>query len=140
MRFYSTEQLGPKQATLPSGALLCRDTVIARLGWQDYLADEIGAKDDGPMQVMRDAEDVFSDDAMASLESVPVTLSHPTLYRHISENDAIRGVRTGIPTGDRAAMARLMRTRDEQRQHAARHCPAQSRLLESPCQWLTLLK
>ena len=36
MRFYAAEQLGPTQAMLPSGALLCQGVVIARTGQQLY--------------------------------------------------------------------------------------------------------
>jgi hypothetical protein len=75
--FYIDTELGPKQATMPSGALLCRDVTIGRTGWQDYAGWEIGLDDPGMVQVRRDPADVFDPDTMASFESVPVTLTHP---------------------------------------------------------------
>jgi Uncharacterized protein conserved in bacteria (DUF2213) len=77
MRCFTDTELGPKQATLPSGALLCRDVTIARTGWQDYAAWEIGLDDPGMVKVHRDEADVFDEAAMASFESSPVTLAHP---------------------------------------------------------------
>ena len=41
MRFHTAEQLGPRQAVLPSGTLWYRDVVIARLGPRH---DSVGAE------------------------------------------------------------------------------------------------
>jgi hypothetical protein len=80
--YHTTEDLGPKQALLPSGSLLARDVVIARSGEQLYAPYEVGetedaADDDGYIHVQRDAQEVFSPTAMASFEGAPVTLGHP---------------------------------------------------------------
>ena len=72
MRVYTETELGPKQAMLPSGALLCRDVVIARTGTQLYHPTEIGLDGAGMISVTRDASEVFDADAMASFEGVPV--------------------------------------------------------------------
>lgn len=77
MRFYTTEQLGPKQAMLPSGALLCSDVTIARTGVQHYHPSEIGAEGAEMIAVQRDAEEVFAPEAIASFEGAPVTMTHP---------------------------------------------------------------
>jgi uncharacterized protein len=81
MRFHTAEQLGPRQAVLPSGTLWCRDVTIARTGEQLYHPSELGvdADTDGMIRVTRDDDEVFDQRAMASFEGVAVTLQHPTM-------------------------------------------------------------
>jgi hypothetical protein len=62
--FFSEEQLGPRQALLPSGGLLCQGVVVGRTGEQLYRPHEIGAEGDaadadGMIRVQRDASEVF---------------------------------------------------------------------------------
>ncbi len=82
MQFYTDTELGPKQALLPSGALLCSDVVIARTGRQFYhaleLPGEVDADDDGMVAVQRDPQEVFDETSMGSFEGAPVTLRHPS--------------------------------------------------------------
>jgi hypothetical protein len=83
MRFYSSEQLGPTQSQLPSGALLCQGVVIARTGQQLYHASEIGTGSGDPwndnmVSVLRDESEVFDPDSMASFEGAPVVMQHPS--------------------------------------------------------------
>ena len=82
--FYSAETLGPKQSLLPSGTLLCRDAPIARVGMQLYhvaelpdAADAATPDDDGMIEVLREPDQVFDPDAMASFQAVPITMGHP---------------------------------------------------------------
>lgn len=77
MRFYTDTELGPRQALLPSGALLCSNVTIARTGTQSYHPSEIGLAGDGMIGVQRDAEQVFDPRAMASFEGAPITMQHP---------------------------------------------------------------
>lgn len=85
MRFYSVEELSPRLAFLPSGTLWARDAVLARCGAQSYhvselpeLADAVTADSDGMFDVVRDAAEIFRPESVASFESVPVTLGHPS--------------------------------------------------------------
>lgn len=64
----------------PEGFLICHNVPIARTGWYDYLAEEIGVQDSGPMRIVkvyRSAEEVFSKKAIASFEGKIVTDNHP---------------------------------------------------------------
>lgn len=76
---HTTEKIGPNKALTPEGFLLCRNVPIARTGTLVYMAGEIPSTPDssGFIQVIRDAGDVFSPDAIASFEGKPVTNLHP---------------------------------------------------------------
>jgi hypothetical protein len=50
---------------------------VARTGIQIYRADEVGLIGSGPVRVYRPESEVFSKDALASLQHAPVTLNHP---------------------------------------------------------------
>ena len=60
MQFYTDTELGPRQALLPSGALLCQDVTLARTGTQYYHPSEIGLDGADMIAVQRDAEEVFA--------------------------------------------------------------------------------
>jgi 8-oxo-dGTP pyrophosphatase MutT (NUDIX family) len=83
MKFYTTEQLGPKQSLTPEGYLLIEDVPIGRLGTLYYRGDgeevSITSKEGsgGIVQVTRDAEELFSDECLASFAGKPLTLDHP---------------------------------------------------------------
>jgi uncharacterized protein len=80
MQFHTDTELGARQSLLPSGALLCRQVVIARTGEQLYGPTEVpngDAADDGWVHVERDADEVFDPRSMGSFEGVPVTMQHP---------------------------------------------------------------
>jgi hypothetical protein len=82
MRFHTAEQLGPRQAVLPSGTLWCRDVTIARTGVQHYHRLELpgidaDADSNGMIRVQRDEDEVFDERAIASFEGVPITMEHP---------------------------------------------------------------
>jgi hypothetical protein len=50
---------------------------VARTGIQIYRADEVGLIGSGSVRVYRPESEVFSKDALASLQHAPVTLNHP---------------------------------------------------------------
>jgi hypothetical protein len=86
MQIYTIEQLGPKRSVTPQGFLLCRDVPIARTGDQIYLEQEIGPGEngerveggvDGTIIVTRDAQEVFTQEAIDSFEGMPITDDHP---------------------------------------------------------------
>ena len=62
----------------PEGYLLCLNVPVARTGVQEYLPSELSAPGlTGPVPVYRPPEEVFSPEAMASFEGMPVTEDHP---------------------------------------------------------------
>ena len=77
--FYTTEQLGPKRSVTPEGFLICHDVPIGRTGTQLYSALEIPNIEtpNGEIRVVRDADEVFRPETLASFEGKPVTLAHP---------------------------------------------------------------
>jgi len=78
-QFFTSEELGPKQALTPDGFLLCSDTPIARVGQQVYGEHELPGMrgKDGIITIQRDAEEVFRPDTIASFNGKPVTNNHP---------------------------------------------------------------
>lgn len=77
-RFYTTEQLGPRQSLTPEGFLLCENVPIARLGTQLYSSEEIPVEGvGGRVTVHRVAEDVFRPETLASFQGKSVTVDHP---------------------------------------------------------------
>lgn len=80
MKVLIREKLSPHKSKTPEGYLICRDAIIARTGYQEYHKKEIYPDWDGPdevVKVMRDAKDVFSQEALASFENKPITCEHP---------------------------------------------------------------
>lgn len=77
--FFTSEQIGPRQSFTPEGFLLCEAVPIARIGTQDYLAEELPdiEDQDGIVIVERDAEVVFSPETISSFQGKPVTIGHP---------------------------------------------------------------
>jgi len=60
-----------------TGYLYCKDAIFGHIGVQEYYASEIGEDGDKIVKVHRLPEDVFSDEAMASIEGKSVTRLHP---------------------------------------------------------------
>lgn len=77
--FYVTEKLGPKQSLTPEGFLLCEEVPLARTGMMVYGPNEtpIEAGPDGIVKIMREPEDVFTTETLASAQGKPVTDDHP---------------------------------------------------------------
>lgn len=82
MRFYATQQLGPKRSMTPEGYLVCKDVPVARTGDMTYAPGEVPIEPgpDGLIHITRDATEVFHPDTMASCEGKPVTVNHPTQF------------------------------------------------------------
>lgn len=67
--------LGSDQALTPEGFLFCRNVPIARIGTQQYLAEELPeleAGRDGILHVERRPEDVFREETIRSFEGKPI--------------------------------------------------------------------
>ncbi len=63
----------------PEGYQICLNVPVARTGTQEYLSEELGLEDEGPViPVFRPEEEVFSPACMASFEGMPVTDDHPS--------------------------------------------------------------
>jgi hypothetical protein len=66
----------------PEGYLICRNVPIARIGYQDYLPEEVGVENpevkNGLVKVYRSPEQVFSAATVASAEGKDVTDLHPS--------------------------------------------------------------
>lgn len=79
MKFFATQQLGPKRSLTPEGYLLCKDVPVARTGDMTYAPGEvpIAPGPDGLIHITRDADEVFHVDTLASCEGKSVTVSHP---------------------------------------------------------------
>lgn len=63
--------------TTDEGFLICQNVPVARTGWYDYNAKEIGLDSDEMVKVYRSPEEVFSKASMASYECKIVTDEHP---------------------------------------------------------------
>ncbi|WP_371378889.1 DUF2213 domain-containing protein [Sporomusa aerivorans] len=74
--FYGT-RFSPNMTQTPEGFVICHNVPIARTGWQDYFAREIGLQGEQPIKVYRSEEEVFSPATIASFEGKPVTDDHP---------------------------------------------------------------
>lgn len=78
MHYYGTKLSENLSRREPEGYLLCLNVPVARSGTQDYLPAELGLPGKGPpVPVYRPEEEVFSPEAMASFEGMPVTDGHP---------------------------------------------------------------
>lgn len=75
--FYGT-RFSQNMTKTPEGFLICHNVPIARTGWQEYLAREIGLDgDDIIIKVYRSPDEVFSQATIASAEGKAVTDNHP---------------------------------------------------------------
>jgi len=78
LHYYGTKLSENLSRREPEGYLLCLNVPVARSGTQDYLPAELGLPGKGPpVPVYRPEEEVFSPEAMASFEGMPVTDGHP---------------------------------------------------------------
>lgn len=80
MKVLIKEKISPHKSKTPEGYLICRDAILARTGEQEYRACEIypeEATNENIVKVIRDAKEVFSEEAIASFENKPVTCEHP---------------------------------------------------------------
>lgn len=80
MRYHTSSQLSEHLFETPEGFLLCPGVAIARTGAQTYAADEVDADvagDADTVVMLRDPEEVFAPEAIASFEGKPLTVEHP---------------------------------------------------------------
>ncbi|CAI3619924.1 DUF2213 domain-containing protein [Clostridium neonatale] len=77
MKAYYGSRFSPNMTRTPENFLICHNVPIARTGWYDYLASELGVGGNEIVKVYRSPEEVFSKSAIASFEGKPVTDEHP---------------------------------------------------------------
>jgi hypothetical protein len=79
-RYYTTEQLSPRQHLTPEGFLVCKGTALARTGELIYGPGEtpIEPGPDGITRIERTSDEVFAQEAMASAEGKPIVNEHPS--------------------------------------------------------------
>ena len=80
--FYVTEKLSEHMYETPEGFLVCVDVPVSRTGEYLYKNNEVpieGGKD-GIVRIMRDESEVFSEEAIKSFNSKPVTINHPNNF------------------------------------------------------------
>ena len=91
MHYYGTRLSENISKREPEGYLLCLNVPVARTGTQEYLPAEIGLPGGGePVPVFRPPEEVFSPEAIASFEGMPVTNDHPPEGVDISNIHALQ--------------------------------------------------
>lgn len=81
MKYFFNTQLGDTRYRLADGSLLCKDVPIARTGEQRYSADDlpdIEPDNSGMIVVERTADEVFSEQTLASFEGMSITIDHPS--------------------------------------------------------------
>lgn len=74
---YFGSKISPNMTRTEENYLICHNVPIARTGWYEYQASEIGVGGDEVINVYRSEDEVFSKAAMASYESKIVTNEHP---------------------------------------------------------------
>lgn len=79
MRFeFIVDAIPSKRKYTDEGYLIVKDSAIAKVGLQPYLASEIGISDSGGrINVFRSADEVFNDAAIESFIGKPLTNDHP---------------------------------------------------------------
>lgn len=79
MKILVTSKLSKNMYKTPQGYLVCKNAIFSRTGKQPYMKSEIypNCDDDTIVEVDRREEEVFSDEAMASFENMPLTNEHP---------------------------------------------------------------
>ena len=80
MQYFFTTRLGNTRFEMADGSLLCKDVPIARTGAQVYDESELEGligDEDGEIVVIRDADEVFRPETLASFEGMAFTLGHP---------------------------------------------------------------
>jgi hypothetical protein len=75
IQLYDKSQASAARVT--KDGYLVAEVRAARTGVYDYHGSELGRPDLGTVKVYRPPEEVFSDDALASFTSLPVTIDHP---------------------------------------------------------------
>ena len=79
MRFYAEQKISAKRSISPEGFLIIEDVPIARTGTQLYGPDETPVKTgpEGFVKIDRDADEVFREETVASVNGKPLVDNHP---------------------------------------------------------------
>lgn len=102
-KFYTTEQISPRQEKTPEGYLLCHDVTISRLGSFDYTASEVGLKNVPPTQtvkVERIESELFRPETIKSFEGKPITIGHDIFVDPTTWKEATIGTVQNVRRGD----------------------------------------
>lgn len=81
MKIFVKEQLSEHKYKTPQGYLVCTDAILARTGKQTYRKGDFFpdcADAENEIEVDRPEKEVFSDEAIASFEGMPVVVEHPS--------------------------------------------------------------
>ena len=109
--FYATK-ISEHLSKTPEGYLVCTGTPIARVGFQPYIASEIGLPGNEIVNVWRDPSEVFSAACVASFEGKAVCAGHPsetvTAVNHSAyDKGHVQNVRRAILDFDTHGLARF---------------------------------
>jgi hypothetical protein len=77
MKAFYGSKISENMTKTPEGFLICFNVPIARTGWYEYLASEVGLQGNNIVKVYRSPEEVFDKKAVASFEGKIVTDNHP---------------------------------------------------------------
>jgi hypothetical protein len=76
--FYQRVKISDNMETeKETGFLYCKNSILGHVGVQQYNGVEVGMDEYGVVDVVREAEDVFDEDSLASMDGKPITLYHP---------------------------------------------------------------
>lgn len=76
--FYQRVKISDNMETeKETGFLYCRNSILGHVGVQQYNGYEVGIGDQDIVDVIREPEDVFDEDSLASMDGKPITLLHP---------------------------------------------------------------
>ena len=106
---------GSHRAKTPEGFLVCVGIPIARTGWYEYRASELGLAGEQIIKVHRSPEEVFAPETLASFEGKSITSNHPPVFL-TPENDSgynrghVQNLRRGgrLSDGTEALLADLV--------------------------------
>lgn len=87
-RAYYGTRISENMTRTPEGYLICHNVPLARTGWYEYEASELGLDVGGMVNVFRSPDEVFNDAAIASFEGKTVSDGHPSEYPITSSNEA----------------------------------------------------
>ena len=77
MKFTDKTTQATTQRTITKDGFLVVPATISKLGVFDYLATELGLKEDGIKKVARTEKSLFSDETIKSFENATLTVGHP---------------------------------------------------------------
>lgn len=87
-RAYYGTRISENMTRTPEGYLICHNVPLARTGWYEYEASEIGVDASGMVNVFRSPDEVFNDAAIASFEGKTVSDGHPSEYPITPSNES----------------------------------------------------